>query len=611
MARSIKEAFIKASQETDRKIASEEPLARLISASTRKPEPNAGRNPTRTRLRESARDARAGRRSADADHTKGKRSPIISYGTVQGRPPRRESKTYWEAPRFRVPSAVPQAVQRPTNSKSQSPAPVPEVKAPVPTIRLRVSADAKFNLAPATHAATPQLKPLETTGMAVQVHEGKIDDQHQLTLGLDFGTSCVKVVIGDNELDRAFAVPLGSGSGIEQYLLPSRLYQTGEHFSLTDGTDCHRDLKLSLLADPDNKTLQGRVTAFLALVIRRSRGWMLHTHQGLYRRTQLFWKLALGLPAAHHFDSPATELFQRLGAAAWACANAAGDVSETLVQDALEKASPEVIGEEDAEVVTLPEIAAQIYGFVVSNSFDVNERNVFLMADIGAGTVDASLFHVKPAGRGKWDFEFYTSVVAPHGVSNLHRHRVNWWSSALDEACADASLTAALHDAKYATDQQKAVPESYLDYFSGVRVDVPKGICTPDEQFYRFKVLSQVQGKAFWRAWKDGFLDQSGLTDIPFFLCGGGGRMAYFRQLEESLASIPGFSWLKAQAWCLGVPDDLDADDMTPEEFDRLSVAYGLSRVDIGNLRKALPLPVLREPPSEAWRDNYVSKDLC
>lgn len=460
--------------------------------------------------------------------------------------------------------------------------------------------------------ASVQSDDFELSGIVTQAHHGKVEDQHEVTMGLDFGTSCVKVVIGDHELGQAFAVPLGSGTGIEQYLLPSRLYQTGERFSLTDGAECHRDLKLSLLSDPDQVALQCRAVAFLALVIRRSRGWLLSTRGGLYRSTQLFWKLAIGLPAAHHLDSPKTaRLFQRIGSAAWACANAAGDVGLASVQAALDRATGEPTDEDDAEVIALPEIAAQIYGFVVSTSFDVNARNIFLMADIGAGTIDASLFHVKPSRGGKWDFEFFTSVVEPNGVSNLHRHRVNWWSTALDQSRADAALTEPLKDAKFATDQQRAVPESFRDYFSGIAIQFPKDSKTPDEGFYKSNVLAQVQGRAFWRAWRNGLLDQSALTDIPFFLCGGGGRMKFYLELEKSLKSVPGLSWLRAEAWHLGVPEDLDAEGITTEDFDRLSVAYGLSRVDIGNLRKALPLPKLRETPSGAWRDNYVSKDAC
>ncbi|NZA01137.1 hypothetical protein H0I39_04005 [Ottowia beijingensis] len=67
--------------------------------------------------------------------------------------------------------------------------------------------------------------------------------------------------------------------------------------------------------------------------------------------------------------------------------------------------------------------------------------------------------------------------------------------------------------------------------------------------------------------------------------------MKFYLELEKSLASVPGLSWLRAEAWHLGVPEDLDAEGITTEDFDRLSVAYGLSRVDIGNLRKALPCP--------------------
>ena len=59
-----------------------------------------------------------------------------------------------------------------------------------------------------------------------------------------------------------------------------------------------------------------------------------------------------------------------------------------------------------------------------------------MMVDVGAGTVDASLFHVKRE-RGKWDFEFYTATVEPLGTVNLHRNRLNWWASAIQEQASD------------------------------------------------------------------------------------------------------------------------------------------------------------------------------
>jgi hypothetical protein len=263
------------------------------------------------------------------------------------------------------------------------------------------------------------------------------------------------------------------------------------------------------------------------------------------------------------------------------------------------------------EVTVVPEIAAQIYGFVASNSFDRQAPNIYLMADVGSGTVDSSLFRVKQGKGGRWDFEFYTSVVEPNGVSNLHRHRVNWWSDVLAKARAPQHLIANLEQTKLITDQQFSTPESYSDYFSGVEAKLPTAVKSPDDEFFNLRVLAQVQGKTLWRTWKDNLLPQSSLANVPFFMCGGGVRMSYYQQLERRLSSMPCYTWLKAECWVMGVPDDLVAEGVSEEQYDRLSVAYGLSRLEVGKIVKALPQPKLVIPPVNTWRDNYVDKDQC
>jgi hypothetical protein len=78
-----------------------------------------------------------------------------------------------------------------------------------------------------------------------------------------------------------------------------------------------------------------------------------------------------------------------------------------------------------------------------------------------------------------------------------------------------------------------------------------------------------------------------------------------------SAESQLGFGWLQAEAWTLGVPGDLIADGLPNEDFDRVSVAYGLSRLEVGKVMKAVPLPKVAIEPVDTWRDHYVDKDQC
>ncbi len=55
-------------------------------------------------------------------------------------------------------------------------------------------------------------------------------------------------------------------------------------------------------------------------------------------------------------------------------------------------------------------------------------------------------------------------------------------------------------------------------------------------------------------------------------------------------------------------PFNLDAPGLSRLDFDRLSVAYGLSFLDVGKVVKAMPYPQPRSITSDTWRDNYIEK---
>ena len=598
MVNSFKDAFERArsSQAADASDAKSK-LSKVDSTTRPPPE---GAKPlidvsARTNM-ENARQMAESRRAAEA--SVGKVAPGARGVRHLDRPPSLAD--------FQRKTSVTAAPIRPRATKIVRVAPPPE-----PRHTISIAKDASCALGKHAQKMLPLLSKVEVAGRNSQAHAGKFDQSREVVLGLDFGTSCVKVVIGDSALGKSFAVPFCKADGVGRYLLPSRLCETGRSFSLDTGTHVYRDLKLSLLADSENPVLQLRVMAFLALVIRRARGWLLMEHASIYQQTEIVWKLAIGLPTAQHHQTPLLSLFERLGRAAWTAAGAAFDVTEEVINSIVADGKSPGANDVDPEVTVVPEIAAQIYGFVASSSFDKKAANIYLMADVGAGTVDSSLFRVKPGRGGRWDFEFYTSVVEPNGVSNLHRHRVNWWSDVLTEVNAPKPLVADLNESKLDTDQQLSSPETFQDYFSGIQVNFPAALKTPDVTFFDQRVLTQVQGKTLWRTWKNQLLTERDLENIPFFMCGGGTRMRYYQALEQRTASMPGFSWLKTECWVMGVPDDLESDGLPGEEYDRLSVAYGLSRLEVGRIVKALARPKLAIDPVKTWRENYVDKDLC
>jgi hypothetical protein len=514
-------------------------------------------------------------------------------------------------------SSTPQAAKNPSIRSAQE-APQDATAAPEPC--LKIAANTRFLLVSEEQFRTHKMLGfgVGSNGTRTQCHNKRQNTESEVVLGIDFGTSSTKIVIGDSGLEKAFAVPFFEANGIAEYLLPSRLYETSGAFSLHQGTQVHRDLKLALIDNIGDFNKQNLVVAFLALAIRHSRAWLFTNHQSTYAATLLRWKLVVGLPVAHHLNDDIAECFREIGDLAWLTANIEGVVSTTTIAQARTEAQLRhsndkySLSDDYALVEVIPEIAAQIYGVVNSGSFDPSRVNIFMMVDVGAGTVDSSLFRVKNE-QGRWSFEFYTSVVEALGAMNLHRHRINWWEQALYtvQTPQASTLIQSLKTSQYPTDRMVGLPESYIDYFSDIEELYSLTTLNPDAATYK-RVRTQVQSHTFYRAWnghETGFLDKKVLEGTPIFFCGGGMRLPLYRQMIEDLKQQAGVSWLSASVRLIQLPKILEAPRLDRSEFDRLSVAFGLSFLEVGEVIKAMAAPQIIIEPQYAHRNDFVDKD--
>src|SRR5690606_31959035 len=127
----------------------------------------------------------------------------------------------------------------------------------------------------------------------------------------------------------------------------------------------------------------------LALAIRQVRAWFLTAHAKDYPGP-ILWDLAIGLPVANNADRDTCALFRKLVTAAWIAASEEKITPERVMR-ALSRAKALIDGQdepdphEDVEVLPLPEVAAQIYGFMSSNAYDPYGKNIYLMVDVGQG----------------------------------------------------------------------------------------------------------------------------------------------------------------------------------------------------------------------------------
>ncbi|MCW5657117.1 MAG: hypothetical protein KIT60_05405 [Burkholderiaceae bacterium] len=427
---------------------------------------------------------------------------------------------------------------------------------------------------------------------------------------MDFGTSTTKVVVGDRTLKQAFAVPFCDAAGIEAYLLPSRLYRDGHLWTLRRGPNSIGDLKLALMAQPDDPMTRRSVLAFIALVIRSARAWLFDAYADAYQGTTLVWTLAVGLPAAQATEGELPRLYQQLGRGAWLLAGAEGEVTDAACDAALRQAQSEPGEGEEIDVVAMPEIAAQVYGFVTSSQFDAKARNLYLLADVGAGTVDSCLFQVRRAGSA-WSFDIFTAAVEANGVMNAHRARVDWWQHHLQRSTSGLVLAQQFEEIRLEIDHPAYPPASFRDYVSGVEIELSGKQQGPDVHFIDGRVAVQLRGRTLHRAYSKRLLNPQDIGGVPLFYCGGGARHPLFAAVPSKLEKgFDGFSWLAPKRRELTLPTDLRVPGVVRADYDRLSVAYGLSMLDSAAVtRVKTTVPRLAPDELGGWRDHYVGKD--
>lgn len=497
----------------------------------------------------------------------------------------------------------------------QGPTPRKPTEGP-PQVHLAIEANAQLAWKARYDDTLSLLQIDELSGVPVQLAKEPKGDR-ELVLGLDFGTSSVKVVLADRTVSKAYAVPFINGIGVSSFLLPSRVFEVDGNFFLDSvdvGAKVYRDLKLRMMSNWVDKALQQTVVGFLALVIRRCRSWLFATHFDSYAQRRILWKLVLGRAADRSTRDALSMLYESLARAAWVAAGTDGPVTRKTCASALDIALKLNVDEIDTlEVAVVPELAAQIYGFVMSRQFDPKAKNIYLLVDVGAGTVDVSLFRVIPNDLGTVDFSLFTSVVQPSGVMNLHRARIDWWQGQFARHPAPIAVTirGELGKIKFQTEQNSLIPDQFDGYFNGVNTTFTGGAKSPDQSFFVERIRTQVEGSGMYRPVQDKLIGRADIEGLPFFLCGGGSRLSLYNELDHALRHSSGFSWLKANRWHLGKPKDLIAVGLPQEDYDRLSVAYGLSFVDVGEMSVAKAMPRLIQKTKSNWVENYPGKDQC
>ncbi len=440
-------------------------------------------------------------------------------------------------------------------------------------------------------------------------------------IGLDFGTSTTKVVLRDCQRAVAFPVRFLEGAdGIDVFLLRSSVYRSGSIYSLYSGQRRIRDLKLRLLHAGKNEVDEAfdDCCGYLALVIRRSRAWLFTAHGKEYSQHALEWKLNLGIAARSYEDEEIVLRFRRM---AWVAANVAAlptaDITIEDIQLIRHQSKTAIPGSESipdvefqaSQVDVVPEISAQLQGFMRSAHWDWMNRPVMMLVDIGAGTVDVALFMVGlPTGKPPV-LIFFGNRVEQNGVINLHRARVEWLEQGARVGNTEPTIRDYLEQIRMPTDSPRPIPERVQDYIPGYELEFSG--TDADAEFMKERYRRQVAG-CISDAKIQKRLTPRDLSQVPLLLCGGGSRMKYFAGIVDMINATPGWH-VSVEKLSMPVPKELVETGVSLEEFDRLSVAFGLSLPgndgnSIGRIVRAIDLPA-RSPPVRADLPDALDKD--
>ncbi len=438
----------------------------------------------------------------------------------------------------------------------------------------------------------------------------------RLTIGLDWGTSCTKCIVRDRygQGDPAYVIDFGEvGFSDASHLLPSRFLLTcGDSRTISlsntdETTEIIDETKLALLnqsLDPNQvKDHQTRAVLYLAhaisLIFKNWNKEWGNLYTGLIPR----WSLNVGIPAARIDDSHIVKRFKEVAIAAWKLVEETGD--NMNLQSAKNALSYIIQNNEmpHPNINVVPEVAAQVATYAQSS---FRRDGLHALVDVGAATIDTAMFILMQNNDGEDVYSILSAKVDSYGAYRLHTNRINALQDNLGEQL-NSPNPSTIH----------IVPNEYKFYCPDDLTKAIKSLLSDVDQ--KFQSLARISmhypvdsvRKNMYPnapAWERG---------LPFFTCGGGSHIDVYKRARLDLSYLvhkitPGdtvapFTFLNLQC-----PDNLrwknDAGD-----FDRLSVAYGLSLpfVELGKVRspgEIAPVPKLDGPGPRRF-DNEDSKD--
>lgn len=410
-----------------------------------------------------------------------------------------------------------------------------------------------------------------------------------VVVGLDFGTSLTKVVTAAPDVELHYAVPFDEdNNSVERFLKPTVLYRSNDTdlFSISPlpGAIAISNLKLKLINWADSRTINEptnigdpvtNAVIYLALIIRDAKAYFIEASSSELASYEPRWMLNLGIPASNLRDDKIKIVFEKTAYAAWDLAFSDNTPTKERAKDSWEKICKKDFmpgGSYKDYINIYPELAAQIVGFIKSK---YGQDGLYLMMDVGAGTIDVALFDANIIANqiiNEGDIKYLTGCVAMLGCLELFQERLSAIRLAKDDFEWGKNL---------ATENIGTLPfEELVTCDDNVNIAVTQ----TDNKFLKrcsdvvYKEIGRAKQKYFKKAPPGKGALHSGL---PYFLCGGGSNLEIYKEIIEKLGGHDGlmrnFTFGGFKKKLLNKPECLTADHLDQTDYHRISVAFGLS----------------------------------
>jgi len=388
----------------------------------------------------------------------------------------------------------------------------------------------------------------------------------QLIIGLDIGSAFTKVVVADKHV--RYAIPfMESSASDNQYLVPTALYVSDDNlchlFSLKKANSLTDGIAFANLESSTSNEECTRLSAFLALVFRRSTAWLLEHYKKRYARSELAWAINLSLSAMNIVDEKRFDRYQKIFHTAWVVSVLPGPITLSRVaqymtlDESVFDAFPmqyrsKIISKKSIQIF----LENQAYGCAFMH-LQQTKNILSLFVDVGASHINISTFIKTNNVTNKYKLCFNRNEKI--GVSYLLTKRYGNLQLAAKEVNLFENVPSNA-DFSQAHDRTEKDITFADTLYSGELVRLIN------------QILDQTRKQYFpdLELWPD---------NVATFVIGGGAQTDLIKNIIQSLEkkSPP----RKISSVKLGMPEDLMAEKYTENLFGRLSLAYGLSLAKI------------------------------